>query len=338
MGSFKQITGKITGILVVFLPIIAFIPPFAILYSIEPALFEQTWKGRTFYLFFIWLASLEIILNWENFQKSHPVKLKSIKTITLIAALTLPTIYVIVANYYGLNTAILDWATKNFDAAVRGWMALSVEYLVLTCLFVLIVSLDFGITRLKDFSISTLFLGAIAIIYTIDNLYPFGKFTPFQAIVPTTANLAALTLNQLGYSVAWLGNYANMPTLEVRNALGHSSGPIAIAWPCSGVESLIIFTVTILLFLRQSAIPMWQRIVYFVVGAVVTYFINIWRIVTIFLLSMEYGFRSIQVQEFHGLYGSLYSITWIVSYPLVITGSRLLWSHVKSMRSRPKKP
>ncbi len=61
---------------------------------------------------------------------------------------------------------------------------------------------------------------------------------------------------------------------------------------------------------------------YFAVGVVVTYFINVLRIVTIFNIGMQYGAESSQVQMFHFYYGPLYSIIWIVSYPLIIFASK----------------
>jgi len=105
-----------------------------------------------------------------------------------------------------------------------------------------------------------------------------------------------------------------------------------IGWPCAGVESLIIYTVTILLFLKKSTIPLKQKIIYFIIGALVTYFINILRIVTIFLIAMNNG----DVGRFHDFYGQLYSITWIISYPLIIIGSRALWRKIRERRTATK--
>jgi len=121
-----------------------------------------------------------------------------------------------------------------------------------------------------------------------------------------------------------------MPVLRVwdpNNPL--KSARFGIAWPCAGVESLIIYTVTILLFLKKTAIPWKHGIIYFIIGAIITYFINILRIVTIFLLAAKYGTQSPEVWSFHDFYGQLYSITWIISYPLIIIGTRSLWSKIR---------
>jgi exosortase/archaeosortase family protein len=317
----------ISRILVKLLPLLSFILPIIILYFLDPMVFEKTWKGRIFYIFFLWLVSLETILGWEKNKAQKIKRLRSIRTIAFVLALLLPTIYVVVANFCGLNDLIVDLATKN--NIVDPWvsaMPLSTEYLVFTALFALIIMLEYGIEGLKSHAISTVFLGTIGALYMIDNVYPNGKFTPFQIIVPTTATLAANLLSFMGYRIKWYPTIDGMPDLKVTNPQGTSSARFLIAWPCSGVESLLIYSVTILLFLKNSTISWKQRIVYFAFGAAVTYFINILRIVTIFIIGINGG----DPMAFHDYYGQLYSITWITSYPLLIIGSRALWGKIRT--------
>lgn len=322
------------------LPIIAFVIPFLILYSLYPKSFqggpawEGSWQGRFFYLFFLWLLSLELILGWDELQTSKVNKLRSVRTFAFIIAFLLPTIYVITANYGGMNAVIAETAAqKNVPLAYL--MPLSAEYFVFAALFNLIILLAYGTNGLKEFSISAFFLGIIGIIYTMDILYPYGRFTPFQLLVPTTATFAANFLNLMGYetslTISTTARYGTLPYLVVEDSLGRVAA-FGIAWPCSGIESLIIYSVTILLFLRKTAIPWTQKVAYFVIGAAVTYFINILRIVSIFLIAVDYGAVSPQVDLFHNYYGPLYSIIWIISYPLIIIGSRALWSKIRSQK------
>jgi thaumarchaeosortase len=255
-----------------------------------------------------------------------------VRFVAFAIALSLPTTYVVLTNYYGFNAVTLDLSRKT-SIPWADQMALSYEYLVFTVFLVAIVLLEYGMRNLGNFAISTLFSGTIGAIYTIDNLYPFGRFAPFQLIVPTTTMLAANVLSLVGYSTT-LGSitnptYGSMPYLAIRDSLGRSTG-FGVAWPCSGVESLLIYTVTILLFLKNSAIPWVHRIVYFTVGAVVTYGINVMRIVTIFLISINTGGgNTLPTQEFHNYYGQLYSIIWIISYPLLIIVIQLLRNRIR---------
>jgi thaumarchaeosortase len=330
---------KNRGNMIKLLPLISFIIPVAILYFIDPPYFEKTWQGRTYELFFVWLCLLELILNWEEAGASRIGKLKSVRGIAFATFLLMPTMYVIAANFFGLNAMIYDLAMSlNVGEHWALLIPLSTEYLVFMGLFVVIVLLGQGTRGVRNYSISILFLGIIGGLYTIDNLFPWGRFTPFQAIVPTTTTLAANVLNLMGYQTSTFtrvsAEYGQLPYLYAQNSKG--SAAFGIAWPCAGVESLLIYTVTILLFLSKSAIPGLQRAVYFVVGALVTYFINILRIATIFVIQINEG--DLARQRFHDYYGQLYSIVWIVSYPLIIIGSRTVRTKVRNWRTAQTRP
>jgi exosortase/archaeosortase family protein len=128
-------------------------------------------------------------------------------------------------------------------------------------------------------------------------------------MVPTTAMLAAIILGFLGYDTALI-TIGNMPRLTATDSsIALRSATFDIAWPCAGIESLLIYSVIILLFLKRTQISRKGKI---------TYFINILRIVTIFLIGINQG----DFQVFHFYYGPLYSILWIIIYPLIILATQ----------------
>jgi exosortase/archaeosortase family protein len=309
------------------MPLIAFAVPLLWLYFLDAASFELMWKGRTFQLFFVLLIALELILSWENIQPNKVSKFLSVKTIAFIAGLALPTVYVVLSNHLGLNTAIAE-VSRNSGVTWWNSMALSTEYFVFAALFCLMVFLQLGKKGLKDFSVPAVFLGVVGTLYVIDNVFPYGQFTPFQLFVPTTASLAASTLNLMGYqtSLTVAGSMPHLVATDPANPLRTAS--FDIAWPCAGIESLLIFTVIALLFLKRMPMNWKAKIGYFAVGAAVTYGINILRIATIFTIGMDGG----DVQTFHFYYGPLYAIAWIVAYPLLILGSQTLWRKITSKK------
>jgi thaumarchaeosortase len=185
-----------------------------------------------------------------------------------------------------------------------------------------------------DFSVPVFFLGAVGALYTIDNVYPYGQFTPFQLLVPTTAALAAAVLNAMGYptSLTTAGSMPRLTATDPANPL--RTATFDIAWPCAGIESLLIFTVVALLFLKRMPISLKAKIGYFAIGTAVTYLINILRIVAIFTIGMNSG----DVQTFHFYHGPLYSIAWIVAYPLIILLSQSLWRKITSKANGKQHP
>ena len=322
------------------LPLFAFVVPLAMLYGLNPAdpylnlspqnSFQLMWKGRTFELFFIWLIALEFILNWEIF-KSKISKQNKAKLAAVAVALLLPTLYVVSEYYFGLNGAIANFSLQN-GVAFYDSMPLAIEYLVFVGLFCLTIFVSFGKKGLSGFALPAVFVALVGVIYTIDNVFPNGEFTPFQMFVPTTATLAARVLNLMGCTTSMV-TQNGMPTLQATGPLG--TAKFAIAWPCAGIESFLIYTAVVLVFLQQMPMSWKAKAGYFVIGATVTYFINVMRIVTIFTIGMQYGINSNQVQSFHFYYGPLYAIAWIVSYPLIIIASQSLWRKIKSGKSAP---
>ena len=320
------------------LPLFAFVAPLALLYGLNPAdpflnlspqdSFQLMWKGRTFELFFVWLVALEFILNWEIF-KSKISKQSKTKLAAVAVSLVLPSLFVISEYYFGLNAAIANFSLQN-SVQFSNSMPLAIEYLVFLALFCLTIFLSFGKKGLAGFALPALFVALVGVLYTIDNVFPYGEFTPFQILVPTTATLAARVLGLMGCTTSMVMQNG-MPTLTAIGPLG--TAKFAIAWPCAGIESFLIFTAVVLVFLQQMPISWKAKAGYFIVGATVTYFINVMRIVTIFTIGMQYGINSNQVQTFHFYYGPLYAIAWIVSYPLIILASQGLWRKIKAGKS-----
>jgi exosortase/archaeosortase family protein len=323
------------------LPIIAFVVPLAMLYFLNPVdpflklsgreSFELMWKGRTFQLFFVWLVALEFILGWDNI-KLNIFKQNKPKILAIAIALLLPTLYIAFTNYFGLNAVIAKIAMQT---GIAFWdsMPLATEYLIFTALFSIIVFLSYGKKGLTSFALPVFFLGLVGGLYTIDNIFPYGQFTPFQLLVPTTAMLAANVLSFMGYgtNLQMIDSSAGiMPYLQATGPAGTTR--FAIAWPCAGIESLLIFTVVAILFLKRMQLSWRTKIGLFTLGATITYFINILRIVTIFIIGMQYGASSSQVHMFHFYYGPLYSIVWIVSYPMIILTSQGLWQKLRARK------
>ena len=313
------------------LPTIAFAVPLLILYHLYPESFSMTWKGRTYYLFFAWLLVLETILNLEVLGKSV-WKFKSLKAIILLVSLPLPTIYVFLANYAGLNASIIEFASKHGVLSnLVGLIPLAIEYLVFTVALTLIIVAEYGVEILPKYSLSIFFLGIMGLVYLVDNLYPYGRFTPFQIIVPTTAQLAANILNTMGFktTISNIANptYGSITILNVKDTDGKTLAGFGIGWPCAGVDSLLLYSIVTISFLRRSISSRKTAAAYFVAGAVTTYFINVLRVVSIFLVAINGG----DWRLFHDYYGPMYSVIWITLYPLIIIGSQVVWRLLKAV-------
>lgn len=252
---------------------VSFTIPILILYYVNPNSFNLLWKGRAFYLMFLWLLALEIIMSSEKFTHEKLIVRNSVRVIILIAVTAIPIIYVTFVNVLDFSKTIIEFGKKigipqvTFNPPLRqgfiNWLQewswpLSLEYITLVSCFITGIWLAYKTKGLKIFSISLFFLSAIGAIYTLDTFYPYGSgpAAPFQAIVPITAFLAAKILNMMGYQTSFLGNLYNMPILWASKPSTGSGNyaRYAIGWPCAGVEGLFIYTFVILLLLKKTRV------------------------------------------------------------------------------------
>ena len=286
-------------------------------------LFEETWKGRMFYLFFIWLFFIESIIYWNKIVERKPQNRARI--LACFACALIPTIYVLVVNFVpnasqtilniGQNVGIIggDFLTKDWP--------LSLEYLIFLVFFASATLLAYG-KRALTFSISLSLLGVIASAYMIDTIYPFGLFNPLQLFALPTAASTAAFFELLGYQATLSfpllykvgSQYSRLPYLYITS--GSKSAGALIGWPCAGVHSLLLYILIILVFFKRSEILSFRKAVYFIFGLFGTYFVNILRIYSILVIQLNYGQDAATV--FHNNYGELYFFTWIFLYILLI--------------------
>ncbi|MEM5867215.1 MAG: exosortase/archaeosortase family protein [Candidatus Aenigmatarchaeota archaeon] len=325
---------KLSEIFLKLLPALSYIPPLLILYVLDPVSFDRTWKGRAYYMFFMWAVLIETIQHWDNI-KTEFGRVNPRRTLVFLMALLLPILYVFVSNFisfdnhHNLNQFMMELSRKcgMTDEWFINNMPLAIEYLAFTVIFNIILLLGYGLNGVAKYSVSSFLLGLLGFSYLLDNLYPNGRFAPFQVIVPTTTTLAAQFLKFMGYqtSIIW-GNYW-IPTLIVWNDKGRAA--FMVAWPCSGVDSLLLYSVVSIIFLKNIIASKKRIIAYFLVGAMITYLINILRITTIYIIAINHGDKSPEFYKFHEYYGPLYSIIWIIIYPLIIIAINFLWRKIK---------
>ena len=284
----------------------------------ENFVFEWTWKGRMFYLFFLWLVIMEFHASSEIIRSANPTHWWA-----SLICLSLPTVYVLAVNFFGLNTVIL-WLGETFGISKWGtdfiffhW-PLSCEYMVFAVSFIMGVTLSYGKTGLQTFSISLSFLASIASAYMFDTIFPFGVFKPLQVFaLPTAATSAALFellgyTTQLRYPVRY--GESNLPLLVVTKDGKMAS--VGIAWACAGVHSLLLYTLIILVFFKKLAISKQSKIIYFLVGFIGTYFVNVLRVFSLVLVMLNYGQEAMKAA--HDIYGELFFLSWIFVYMFLI--------------------
>jgi len=290
--------------------------------------FDYTWKGRMFYLFFLWLFVLESISNWKKLSKSDSEARPKgrHRVLAILICAIIPTIYIISVNFLGLGQTILKigdairgdyWKAHSiyWRLILEGDWPLSLEYLVFTVSLLSSIALAYGKRGLETFSISLALIAGISVAYMIDTIHPYGNFRPFQMLALPTAAYASVLLEILGYRFAlyFLPGPESMPVMTTIDGPRRSA---AIAWPCAGVQSLFLYALIILLLFRKLDIPRFRKTIFFIVGAVGTYTVNALRIVYYFIVLINDGPNT--ASAFHDTYGELFFVAWVLIYIFLI--------------------
>jgi thaumarchaeosortase len=298
----------------------AFIVPLIILYVIDSGSFDYLWKGRAPYFLFLWLFGLETALGWKNLKGEHtPFWTK--KTVLAAVILLLPTVYAAGLNF-GLHSGIVELGRAVGVPIINGdtWYLthswpFSFEYVLFAVFFVASIWLLYGVRGLKAFSVSAFFVGGVGIFYMIDTFYPNGTFTVLQSLVPITTSGVTAILNLLGYTTeTWPAGQEGL-YLEVSMGGGEPYTAI-IAWSCAGSHSLFLYSFMIMLFLRGTSISRMRKIIYVAVGAAGTFFVNLLRIVTIYVIGINSGGSPAKL--FHEFYGEFFFIAWMFIYLTIV--------------------
>jgi thaumarchaeosortase len=294
-------------------PFFAF--PVVLLYLFEPTSFEYVWNGRTVYIIFLWLLLIEIFLAWNKPLETSTSSL-NVRTFAAFATMLFPTFYVIFTFMLGFRSKIIELGRFLGVPYLQygSWFLetawpLALEFFVFSCFFLLSVWLLYRLSGFRRFYISGFFIAAFSIFYILGGvLFPYGSLQAAQSFASVTVTFSARVLDLLGYKTYITPVQGGSFLLVTRNT---ATAAFLVYWPSAGIQSLILYSFTILLFLRNTIMPLWRKGGYFIGGAVGTFFANVLRIASIGIVGVNSGATA---RMFHDYYGELYFIIWMIMY------------------------
>jgi len=282
--------------------------------------FELTWKGRLFYLIASWLILVESIFRTE--KKGERIEWKTFAV--SIAFALIPLFYVISVNFWGLDKFIYDLGEKiGSNFSVKEWFLpigwpIAFEYFVFGICYAISLAVVYRRQTLSTYGIPLTIILGWGTFYMLDNFYPEATFKPFQFLTVPTAGFAVSFLYLIGLTpvMSFHPNW-DAPYVKLMELDPYGENPTAlIAWPCAGIHSLFLYIVIMLFFLKDLAMSRVKKFSYFLVGFVGTYFVNVFRIVSWFLVHLYYGKEA--ADFFHNNIGELYFFGWMLLYLAII--------------------
>jgi thaumarchaeosortase len=170
------------------------------------------------------------------------------------------------------------------------------------------------------------------IFYALDAFFPYDTLGPLQFwanfIVAAVVFLAKL----FGLSIYGFANRLNIVGL-------HAYCPLVVFWPSVGVQSMLIYSVVMVVLAAKLQAPRNRKLAYAAIGIAGTVFLNVIRIFSITYYGYAYAATCNQVNDFHNVIGEVLFPIWIVVFlaSIIKIEDRLAGTGL-SKASKPSRP
>jgi thaumarchaeosortase len=287
--------------------------PVLVLFALAPETFELFWSGAGklgrgglfLVLFFLGFDLLDLPkekIEWTRKRKiviALTVAVGVLYFIEIAPGQSLTNVIYSVGRTLGAHGDVSNPNSVSFLMATD-YLALTVYLAALTpALF----SKNMILRVVTPFALS---LGMM-VFYALDAFFPYDTLGPLQFwanfIVAAVAFLAKL----FGLAIYGFANHLNIVGL-------HAFCPLVVFWPSVGVQSMLIYSVVMVVLAAKLQAPRNRKLVYAAIGIAGTVFLNVIRIFSIAYYGYAYAATCNQVNDFHNVIGEILFPIWIVVF------------------------
>jgi thaumarchaeosortase len=184
---------------------------------------------------------------------------------------------------------------------------MATDYLALTVYLVALTAALFGIGAIQRVVTPFALSVGMMVFYMLDAFFPYDTLGPLQFwanfIVAAVVFLARL----FGLPIYGFANHLNIFGL-------HAFCPLIVFWPSVGVQSMLIYSVVMVVLAAKLQAPRNRRLIYAIIGVVGTVLLNVVRIFSIAYYGYAYAATCNQVNDFHNAIGEILFPIWIVVF------------------------
>jgi thaumarchaeosortase len=199
---------------------------------------------------------------------------------------------------------------------------LAMDFVFYAAYCLVTTALLYSVRSIRLMALPVIYLIGLGILDTMDAYFPEDSLAFLQVWVYLIWNVVVFLLSLMGFhtNVTPATAPLNEPSLILHGNQLFLWGfkgyvGLAIYWPSSGVVSMIIYSLVIVVLMVKLDAPRSRKVVYAIIGAVGTYFVNVIRI-TLIVLYITYV--SSNFEAFHASIGEVLFIAWIFIYLLAV--------------------
>jgi thaumarchaeosortase len=349
--SAAEIRQNLPGILFpqnLILPVL--LVPIVLLMAGDPRSFQFVWSGagqigRGSFIF------LGFIVLWEWFDSKgrlnrNLTKRRLFLTLGILAAalafyaarVWLPVLS-IALNDWGLSHGVSKDSVDPQCSCSLSWL-LTVDYVAYAVFAFFETIILLGPKGFKDITTPVVYSIGTASLVVLDAFYPYDSLAFMQNWVGVIWRAVLVILFLIGVHVpSSTLNFWNPPTVywaggnRLLTYGYHGFMEIVIFWPSSGVVSMVIFSLIIVVLVIKLDAPAKRKIIYAAVGALGTFFVNVVRVSMIVSYVL---FISLDVELFHEVIGEILFFIWIIVFlSLVLRHENKLIARKLNLRVGP---
>ncbi len=288
--------------------------PVLLLFALAPASFELSWAGfgklgRGGLFFVLFFLAFEVL----DFRKRARIKLTHPRKIALYAIVAVALSYFVAVGAIEWFVNLVYALGKSLGAAgevSNSWL-MSVDYLTFALYIFALTLVLFRLRAIKAVITPILLSAAMLVFYLLDAFFPYGQIGPLQFWANFIVVAVGLLARLLGLPIYGFSNY-----LTIEGTKG--SFRLAVYWPSVGVQSMIIYSVVMLVIAAKLDIPRTRKVIYAAVGVLGTIFLNVFRIFAIAYYGYAYATSGQQLDAFHNSIGEVLFPIWIALFMVLV--------------------
>jgi len=287
--------------------------PILFLFAVAPQTFELSWAGfgklgRAGLLFVLFFLAFDL-LDFEKGKISW-TKRQKVATALVVAA---ATVYFVEVGLGQELTNFIYSIGRSLGASgdVSNSFLMATDYIAMSIYLPTLTAVVFSIGAIKRAVTPIVFSLGMLLFYMLDAFFPYGSLGPLQ-----------FWANFIVAGVAFLAKVFGLPIYGFTNHLTinglHGYYRLVVYWPSVGVQSILIYSVVMIVIAAKLQAPAVRKFIYAAVGIAGTVFLNVVRIFTISYYGYVYATSGQQLDAFHNAIGEVLFPIWIVVFLVLI--------------------
>lgn len=288
--------------------------PILVAFAFAPDTFGLSWAGfgklgRGGLFFVLFFLAFELM----DFRKIAKPRLNRTRKIAIVILVGLALFYFGAITAVGQFTDSVYWAGRILGASgevSNSWL-MAVDYMVLTLYVMGLAVAFFGARSILSILAAVVFSAGMLIMYLLDAFFPYGSLGPLQFWANFVVAGVALLSKIFGLPIYGIGNMLTI--------LGkHGTYRLYVFWPSVGVQSMLIYSLVMILLAARLVAPAKRKLVYAITGVAGTIFLNVTRIFIIAYYAYVYATSGADLDAFHNSIGEFLFPLWILAFIIIV--------------------